>query len=165
MRGGEYIKKPSNGRCFACGITNKTGLNMQFFVNGENMFGETILKDNHQGWDGIAHGGIVSTILDETMSWLVLYFKRSFFVTKSMEITFVRPVRLGTRLLCKAYFFKDGPNKNDVKAGSVLYGPEDEILARGKATFSLVAKEKLMDLTQKDYSDMEELFKTFELKD
>jgi len=42
----------------------------------------------------MAHGGIVSTLLDEIMSWAMIYFKRIFFVTRSMTIKYKNSVPL-----------------------------------------------------------------------
>ena len=51
--------------------------------------------DRHsQGWDDIAHGGIVATILDEVMAWS-LAGADNWGVTARMSITFRKPVPLG----------------------------------------------------------------------
>ena len=47
-----------------------------------------------QGWDEIAHGGIVGTILDEVMAWS-LYDHDNWGLTARMNVDFKRPVPLG----------------------------------------------------------------------
>src|SRR4029079_14680565 len=57
-------------RCFACGSLSEHGMRLDLHVSGERCWTELELADRFQGWDGIAHGGIVCTILDEVMAWV-----------------------------------------------------------------------------------------------
>ena len=47
-----------------------------------------------QGWDGIAHGGIVCTILDEVMAWS-LAASENWGLTARFAVDFTRPVPIG----------------------------------------------------------------------
>ncbi|HEV8547305.1 MAG TPA: hypothetical protein VGQ64_13500, partial [Candidatus Limnocylindrales bacterium] len=55
--------------CFACGALNTHGLHLELHVDGERCWTDLALPSRFQGWDEIAHGGIVATILDEVMAW------------------------------------------------------------------------------------------------
>jgi len=61
------IPKPSGYNCFACGTANPIGLHLNFFRSGDYVCSEITLDRYHGGWENIAHGGIISTILDEVM--------------------------------------------------------------------------------------------------
>lgn len=87
--------------CFACGSNNPIGLHMSFYLEGDSVCSEIVLNENHAGWDSVAHGGIVTTLLDEVMSWTVLALKRRFVVTRTIEVKFLRPVRLHVPLVAK----------------------------------------------------------------
>ena len=50
-----------------------------------------------QGWDGIAHGGILCTILDEVMAWS-LVGEDNWGLTARMNVEFKRPVVPGQAL-------------------------------------------------------------------
>jgi acyl-coenzyme A thioesterase PaaI-like protein len=54
--------------CMVCGVENELGLHARFFVldSGE-LAGVFQPKQEHQGYPGRLHGGIVSAILDETI--------------------------------------------------------------------------------------------------
>lgn len=58
-----------NNRCFVCGTGNPHGLHLTFDYNEELSRVETaVLFPAHlQGWEGVVHGGIISTVLDEIM--------------------------------------------------------------------------------------------------
>ena len=55
--------------CFACGSLNTTGMQLELHVERSRSWVELALEPRFQGWDGIAHGGILCTILDEVMAW------------------------------------------------------------------------------------------------
>jgi acyl-coenzyme A thioesterase PaaI-like protein len=55
---------------------------------------EIALPERFEGWQGIAHGGIVATILDEVMAWALVHHD-VWGVTARMSIEFRRPIRVG----------------------------------------------------------------------
>ena len=55
--------------CFACGAENPHGLRLSGFRReGDDYVVEFTPQRHHQGWQGITHGGIAATILDEVMT-------------------------------------------------------------------------------------------------
>ncbi|AZO94158.1 PaaI family thioesterase [Halocella sp. SP3-1] len=54
--------------CFACGKENPISLGLEFSKTDQNKVeADFIPLPEHQGYEGIIHGGIVSTLLDEAM--------------------------------------------------------------------------------------------------
>jgi uncharacterized protein (TIGR00369 family) len=55
--------------CFVCGKQNEAGLQLEFGLNSQN--GETearvVFPARLQGWQDTVHGGLLATVLDETM--------------------------------------------------------------------------------------------------
>ena len=58
--------------CFGCGEENPHGLQMIFSTNGVRLRSELVIEERFRGWSNLIHGGVLSTILDETMGWTVL---------------------------------------------------------------------------------------------
>ena len=58
--------------CFACGTLNTNGLGLDLHVERGRSWVELTYEERFQGWDGIAHGGILATILDEVMAWALV---------------------------------------------------------------------------------------------
>jgi acyl-coenzyme A thioesterase PaaI-like protein len=52
------------------------------------------LDRQFEGWEGVAHGGIVSTILDEVMAW-ALVAEDDWGVTARIAVAFRKPVPIG----------------------------------------------------------------------
>ncbi len=86
------MKLETSGNCFACGKNNPNGLRLSFDVDKEKQTVKTtfVASPVFQGWDGIVHGGILGTLLDEAMATLV-YELGFHAVTASMEIKFKKP--------------------------------------------------------------------------
>jgi uncharacterized protein (TIGR00369 family) len=80
--------------CFACGTLNAHGLHLLLHVEQGRSWTELTLHRGFEGWEGIAHGGIVCTILDEVMAW-ALVGADNWGVTARMNVSFRRPVPVG----------------------------------------------------------------------
>lgn len=87
-----------DGRCFACGPENEIGLHLRFEKHGEDGVSARIaLPAQFQGWQGIAHGGIALSLLDEAMAHAAGAAGHRG-VTASMNARFRKAVPLGEPL-------------------------------------------------------------------
>ncbi|MBN1847949.1 MAG: PaaI family thioesterase [Deltaproteobacteria bacterium] len=139
------IINPKGYKCFACGTANPIGLRLRFYRSGESVCTDITLGKYHVGWENIAHGGIISTILDEVMSWTILYFKRIFFVTRKMELKYIRPVLVGIPLTAKGEVI-DGSEPPRIKAKAELRDQEGTLLARSTGEFVSLDKDELTSI-------------------
>jgi acyl-coenzyme A thioesterase PaaI-like protein len=84
--------------CFVCGTQNPIGLGIAFFMDDGVCRGEFCPSENHVGFDGITHGGIIFSVLDDLMAnWLFLQKGRGF--TAKCEIRYREPLLIGTKIL------------------------------------------------------------------
>ncbi|MDP6178926.1 MAG: PaaI family thioesterase [Desulfatiglandales bacterium] len=154
------IPKPRGHHCFACGTDNPIGLNLQFYRIGDALFSDIILKKVHEGWEGMAHGGIVSTLIDEVMSWVIMYSKRVFLVTRNTTVKYIRPVLIGAPLTVTGRLIDEsGPPK--IKAEAEIRDGEERLLVRGVGEFVVLPKEKFSLISENFREEMETLFKKF----
>jgi len=137
------IPKPRGYNCFACGTANPIGLHLEFFRSGDSVCSEIIIGKNHAGWENISHGGIISTLLDEVMSWTILYFKRVFFLTRKMEVKYIKPVLIGTPLLVKGRIVEISESDNRIKVLAEIRDDKGVLLAKGSGEFIQVNKDDL----------------------
>jgi uncharacterized protein (TIGR00369 family) len=88
--------------CFGCSLDNERGLGL-VFERGEGIVrARTTLGHSFAGYDGLVHGGIVSTLLDEAMGWAILELAGRFAVTRSLAVDFRRPVFIDKPLTIEA---------------------------------------------------------------
>lgn len=122
------------GNCFVCGKNNPGGLQLSFEIDKERQTLKTtfVASPTFQGWDGIVHGGIISTLLDEAMAKLV-YELGYPFVTASLEIKFKKPAPILEALL--VYGEITEVNRRLVRAKARVTKENGTLLAEGKSTF------------------------------
>ena len=119
--------------CFACGSDNPIGLGLQFEFSGENKVkAEFIPGEVHQGFDGIMHGGLVSTLLDEAMA-KVINMKGIRGVTAEMKTRFKHPVKIGINLVVSG-ILKDR-YKKIIYTEAELKDTSGKLYARAEAKF------------------------------
>lgn len=78
--------------CFGCGQNNSIGLHMHFFTDDTRLYSRVTVPASMAGWDTTVHGGIISTMLDEIMGWSVIHLLGKIGVTKTMTVTFIKPI-------------------------------------------------------------------------
>lgn len=80
--------------CFVCGPSNPIGLKLAFQVDGGHCRGEFTSRPEHVGFDGVTHGGIVFSVLDDAMAnWFFLQGARGY--TAKAEIRYRAPMPVG----------------------------------------------------------------------
>ncbi len=90
--------------CFACGKDNPIGLKLPIKLL-DNEGGAYILpykiKNEFQGYKGIVHGGIISTILDELSVYAAASINLKT-VTANIEVKFLKPVYVDENITGRA---------------------------------------------------------------
>ena len=82
----------AQNRCFGCGPANPTGLRLEFLLAADSSVVCLVtIPDAFEGPPGYLHGGILATLLDETMSKAVRA-RGLTAMTRQMEIDYLRPV-------------------------------------------------------------------------
>lgn len=85
--------------CFVCGSDNPVGLKTKLTVNKEDhsSYASLTLGEQFQGWQGVVHGGILATLLDEACAYACMT-KTSQCVTGEIKVRYRKPVDVGQRI-------------------------------------------------------------------
>jgi acyl-coenzyme A thioesterase PaaI-like protein len=130
--------------CFACGALNEGGLQLDLHVDGDRCWTSIALDDRFQGWDGIAHGGIVCTILDEVMAWS-LAASDNWGLTARLNVAFRRPVPLGRPIRAEGWITTN--RRRMIATGGRIVDPATgEVLATAEATYVAADQERKRQL-------------------
>jgi uncharacterized protein (TIGR00369 family) len=119
--------------CFACGTLNVHGLHLDLHTGDDRCWTELVLPERFEGWDGIAHGGIVCTILDEVMAWSFLD-RDIWAVTARLSVEFKQPVRIGRRIRAEGRVREIRRRIVGVEA-TIVDAADHTVLARSEATY------------------------------
>lgn len=88
----------AQSRCFGCGAANAAGLLLEFLLaEDDSVVCMPTIPDRFEGPPGYVHGGIIATLLDETMSKSVRA-RGLTALTRRMEVDLLRPVHSGAPL-------------------------------------------------------------------
>ena len=143
--GSRIVLEPHN--CFACGSLNTHGIQLALHAEGGRCWTELELDRRFEGWEGIAHGGIVCTILDEVMAW-ALVDSDNWGVTARMQVDFKRPVPIGRRIRGEGRVVDI--RRRLVRAEGVLVDAMDgTVLARAEGTYMAAPDARKRELKER----------------
>jgi uncharacterized protein (TIGR00369 family) len=126
-----------NNYCFVCGKANPHGLHLEFFSDGEEYYTEFYTDNRYQGYNGVTHGGITATILDEVMA-KHLNTQGLGVVTAGMEIRYRKPVPTGitVRFVSKL----QDQRRNIYKMSASVYLPDGTVAVEATAKFMQIGE-------------------------
>lgn len=127
--------------CFGCGSENPHGLRMRFASNGTMLRSVVKMEPRFRGWSNLIHGGILSTILDEMMSWTVITLTGRFILTRGMTVAFKRPVRVGAMLTVIGRIKERVDEKRAVVVAEIR-DEEGRVCVESEGEFALFTKEQ-----------------------
>ena len=136
IKGLKKIPISEESNCFACGSINSCGLQMKFYSHEQSVISWLSVPDHLCGWDNLIHGGVISTILDETMSWSAIYLLKKIILTKSMTIDFMKPIYVGTKLKVEGRISKHISEREALMEG-FIYNKAGELCAKSIGTYVL----------------------------
>lgn len=129
---------PAN-RCFGCGGANSDGMRLSFVQDNERrrIIGRFVLGERYQGGGGMAHGGIIATLLDEAMG-KVCRFREARAVTAELSVRYLRPVNVGDEIIVEGWEEAEQKGRNLFHAGEIR-NAAGEVLARGQGRFVILS--------------------------
>ncbi len=156
------VDKQNNSKlCFVCGINNEFGLKASFYeIENEELVAVFHPNNFHQGYPGRLHGGIASTILDETIGRAILIKDKNIWgVTLDLKLKFRKPIPLNKPVKVVARLTEVGTRTFEGTGEIILENGEKAVSAQGKY-FQL----PLDKITDKEFK-AEEWFNTIEEND
>lgn len=124
--------------CFACSPHNPIGLKLAFKMEGEVCRAHYTARPEHQGWNGVVHGGLVATMLDEAMAqWLW----QNGFKTMTAELTtrYSHAVPVGEELIIEGRMISKRGRLIEMAAQILL--PDEKVAAKARSKFLEVKPE------------------------
>jgi uncharacterized protein (TIGR00369 family) len=130
------LPRSANHNCFGCSQVNPAGLRMRFFTDGSAVYSQVAVPEHLCGWSNIVHGGVLTTILDEIMSWSAIFLLKRIALTRSIRVDFIKPAKVGQALKAEGRVSQtDGPN--DAVTEAVLIDAAGEVCTRATAAFKV----------------------------
>lgn len=105
---------------------------------------ELELPRRFEGWEGIAHGGIIATILDEVMAWALVEHDL-WGLTARMSLEFRRPLPVDVPIRAEGWMTR-GRRRVVHAAGEIVDVRDSIVLARSEATYVGATEERKEEL-------------------
>ena len=128
----EQLRSDAN-RCFVCGPSNPIGLGLKFRLENDICLSEFTPEENHCGYSGMTHGGIVFSALDDVMAnWIFLKGIRAY--TARCEIRYKDELPVGTKVLLEGHCLKQKGRLTQMK-GMMIRADNRQMVAETEASF------------------------------
>jgi len=109
--------------CFVCGRENPIGFHLHFFQDSDGcVYADYTAKEEHQGFPGVMHGGLISTLLDEILGRTAIA-NNIWCMTAHLDVRYKKPVPIGMPLKLKGEIVK--------QKGRLIEGRGELLLADG----------------------------------
>jgi uncharacterized protein (TIGR00369 family) len=123
--------------CFGCGNDNPRGLGLTFTETDEGVEVEYAVPRHLEGAPGIAHGGILATVLDEVLCMTSYAKLNTVVVTGELTVRYLKPVPVETPLVARGRI-TETRGKSSFIEGGIHLASSGELLARGHGRFFAV---------------------------
>ncbi len=131
--------------CFGCAPNNPFGLHMVFYEEGDYIVSTWQPGQNYQGWVDTMHGGVLSTLIDETCGWVVTRKMQTSGFTTSLSVKFRKAVSTNEpQLTIRANIVKQMRNLLFIHAE--ISNAQGELCVEGEATYFLMNEEKAKEM-------------------
>jgi uncharacterized protein (TIGR00369 family) len=141
----DFRIRPHN--CFACGELNEIGLHLRLNLEPGRCWTELEMPGRFEGWEGIIHGGILCTVMDEVMAWALVQ-DDSWGVTARMSVDFRKPVTVGQKIRAEGWI-TESRRRVHVTAAKIVDAETGVELASAQATYVAASEARKRDLKER----------------
>ena len=133
---------PHTRGCLVCGRENPHGLHLHLHVDEESgvvRCGFTPLG-THIGFEGVVHGGILATVLDEAMVWAATWSGKRFCVCGELSVRYRALAKIGEPVTVEAKIVSARPRL--IQTDGVILDSDGNVLATATAKYVPLPAEK-----------------------
>ena len=145
------------GNCFGC--VNPLGLKLQFWILNGIVFTRYNIPPKFSGFQGLGHGGIIATLLDETSAWTAYVNIKKLGVTQSFVLNYIKPVFTNTDIIVEGKIASD--EKTHIIVHAHIKNLNDQILVESNSTWTLPDLKTLANIFNIKIEELEEIHNTF----
>lgn len=118
---------------------------MEFYEDGDDIVSFWNPKTHYQGWINTMHGGILSTLIDETAGWVVFRKLQTSGMTTRLEVRYNKPVMTTEpQITVRAHITEQ--RRNIVTIDVKVENSRGEICTEGRATYFAFDRKKAQEM-------------------
>jgi acyl-coenzyme A thioesterase PaaI-like protein len=129
------LELPHTAGCFVCGRENPHGLKLDLRVDPDSGRVTTHFTPlpQHIGFEGIIHGGVLATVVDELMVWAATWKGRRFCVCGELNTRFRHSAHVGRPLRIEAEVEFSRPRL--VQAAAKIFDHDNRLIATASGKY------------------------------
>ncbi|MFX0183200.1 MAG: PaaI family thioesterase [Candidatus Hodarchaeota archaeon] len=150
---------PSRGfvDCFGCSPYNAKGLKLKMWYTEKGCMSYYTIPNEYCGFKGLAHGGIIATLLDEVAAWTIVAQLFRVGITRQILIRYLKPVPTNEELEIEGELFRNDEQNAVVHAK--IRSKEGIILAEAESNWLLPTFSTIEEITGINKEEMERIIK------
>ena len=135
--------------CFGCGQLNEHGLQLRLLPDpaGAGVITSFVPRSRSEGYTGMVHGGVITTVLDEVMAWS-LYRHGIWAVTGELTTRYRHPIILGEQTTARGEIVRDRGRIIDMR-GEIRRDADGSVLAEATGRFIRVPERQAVEWGQR----------------
>ncbi|MBN2370944.1 MAG: PaaI family thioesterase [Vicinamibacteria bacterium] len=134
---------PWSRSCFVCGESNPQGLRARLYQVGDTTELSFVPRPEFAGWSNVVHGGLISTVLDEVMTWAAIVFGRQGYFSAEFNVRLRKPLPPETKCVARARVL--GERRRILDAEGRLEGADNTLFATAKGRYLPVPPGKMAE--------------------
>ena len=134
-------KDTSEINCFGCAPTNPIGLKLEFAAAHRQCTSRFSLGPDYESYPGVIHGGIVATILDETLAQAVYRHGNVSAFTVGLRVRYGHPMKTNIPYVAIGEIIR--ANNTLIRASGRIEHDTGELIAAAVGSFYLMSEEAL----------------------
>lgn len=135
---------PYSTWCYVCGKDNPLGFKVVFRANRGRVKLHYTPETPRQGYLGMVHGGVISTLLDEAMGWAATLQVKRFFVTGELSVRYLKPFPVGDTMVLEAWAEK--VSRRMVFSRGEVRDPRGDLYATSSGKYLPMSLEETMKI-------------------
>ena len=130
------LQLPHTSGCLVCGRDNPHGLRLDLYVDPQcaTVRVDFTPRPEHIGFQGVIHGGVVATVLDEAMVWSATWAARRFCVCAELTTRFLKEAAVGRALVVETKV-ESNRSRLGTTTATVRDLASGEVVATGSAKY------------------------------
>jgi uncharacterized protein (TIGR00369 family) len=133
---------------------------MVFYTDSAALYSWITVPEHLCGWYDVVHGGVITTMLDEIMSWSAIHLLKRFILTKSISVDFLKPVYIGKELKVEGRV-KEMVSEREAIMEGFLYDSDGLLCAASVGRFALFTAEAIRKMKVFPEHEIENFWEIF----
>lgn len=151
------------GSCFVCSEGHPHGLGLRFYHTDDGVLSLCTIPNSYCGFDGMVHGGIISSLMDEAAAYALFARHGKLGVTREITVRFLKPVPTETQVRVEGRIVRYEPPEAEVEMA--IYDVAGQRLAEGRTSWAFPRLSRIAALAGVKEEVLENFLQDCMLKD